>query len=73
MRHDWRKEYLNASKDAMEFAAENKRLWAAIIWVLGEGPDSDGLWFGQHPEPPMRAKYWWRKRLRELVKPKQSA
>lgn len=50
----------------VEAQAENERLWRAIRWALGEGPDVDGTWFGDF-RPPLEAKYWWRQNLRRLA------
>lgn len=55
--------------DAMK--AEIARSRTAILWALGEGPDSDGKWFGDRiPNIGLGLvlrPYWWRKHLRELA------
>jgi hypothetical protein len=43
---------------------------AAIDWLMGEGPDADGNWFGDFPEGhhlrPAGA-FWWRKLFRQMI------
>lgn len=42
---------------------------AAIDWLMGEGPDPAGLWFGDfpddHPKPP--GAFWWRSLFRSML------
>ena len=54
--------------DMGRLRAENATLRAWIKWALGEGPDPEGKWFGEHPAPPLEARYWWRKHLRLALK-----
>lgn len=50
---------------------ENDQLRMAIRWALGEAPDADGKWFGEHmPEQKVGKRHrpwWWRKPLRQLA------
>lgn len=40
---------------------------AAIAWLLGEGPDDNGLWFGDfHPDQP-KGHFWWRTVFRRMM------
>lgn len=39
---------------------------AVMLWLNGEGPDHEGYWFGDAPNPA-RGAFWWRIRLREML------
>lgn len=53
--------------DANEFVLVPK---AALLWLNGEGPDHEGLHFGESAdseERPGRGRFWWRKRFRAML------
>lgn len=40
----------------------------AIAWLLGDGPDHNGHWFGDHiTERTTPARYWWRTHFRNML------
>jgi len=42
---------------------------AALDWLLGEGPDAEGHWFGDGPDVQCRDKeaFWWRTKFRSML------
>lgn len=44
----------------------------ALMWLMGEGPDHDGLWFGEEStdygraRPNYKNKFWWRTSFRAV-------
>lgn len=58
------------SQDLDAAANEIKRLRTAIKWALGEGPDENGMWFGDSKADLFegtKSRYWWRKHLKRLA------
>jgi hypothetical protein len=43
----------------------------AVKWLLGEGPDDEGHWFGDAPAPRVGA-FWWRSTFLKLLEPPQA-
>lgn len=47
---------------------------AALAWLFGEGPDTNGKWFGECEDTvkPLAGKYprkyWWRSKFRAMIK-----
>ena len=40
----------------------------AIDWLMGEGPDAAGFWFGDHPDDQRpKGAFWWRSNFRAML------
>lgn len=40
--------------------------WSAWDWLMGQGPDDQGVWFGDGMHEPPRGAFWWRNVFRKL-------
>lgn len=40
---------------------------AALDWLFGEGPDDDGLYFGDEEAPRVKGAFWWRPKFRTMI------
>lgn len=40
---------------------------AALDWLFGEGPDDDGLHFGDEEAPRGKGAFWWRSKFRAMI------
>ncbi len=63
-------------RDFARLAAEKEKVrgeaitipLAAYVWLMGEGPDPAGFWFGDHPDDQTpKGEFWWRKNFRTMI------